>query len=136
MSRWDRMGREATIRVPATGRSKVMDPGGWPDGDTVAAAEERFVMEVVTVSGRAAAVEFRICDDAVQVWHLDHCNATFDREVLRTWLATPDAPLVVDEVAFTVDRMVDRSGRVAVSLPDILAWTLAPDALAGLRQRL
>ena len=97
---------------------------------------ERFTMEVVTMSGRAAAIEFRIHPDVVEVWHLDRCNASFDRLALRDWLSAPEHPLAVADVAFTVDRMVDRSGRVALSLPDVLVWTLAPDALAGLRQRL
>lgn len=96
---------------------------------------ERFVMEVVTVSGRAAAIEFRINGDVVEVWHRDECHGAFGRESLRGWLAEPENPLVVDDVEFSLDRMVDRSGRVAVSLPDVLVWTLAPDALAGLRER-
>ena len=96
---------------------------------------ERFVMEVVTMSGRAAAITFRINGDVVEVWHRDECNGVFDREALRSWLATPEMPLVAGEVAFSLDRMVDRSGRVAVSLPDVLAWTLSPEALAGMRQQ-
>ena len=96
---------------------------------------ERFSMEVVTVSGRAAAVDFRIGGDTVEVFLRDQCNGVFDREALRNWLAEPESPLVVDGVAFSLDRMVDRSGRVAVSLPDVLVWTLAPEALAELRQR-
>ena len=91
-------------------------------------------MEVVTISGRAATVEFRINDDVVEVWHRDRCSGAFRRDSLRTWLAAPEKPLVVGDVAFSLDRMVDRSGRVAVSLPDVMAWTLAPDALLGLRQ--
>lgn len=124
------MSREDTIHAPVTGRAKGTSPGGgWP-------AAERFVMEVVTMSGRAAAVEFRISGEVVEVWHREQRNATFGRESLRTWLAAPASPLVVDDVAFSLDRMVDRSGRVAVSLPDVLAWTLAPEALAGLQERL
>jgi hypothetical protein len=96
---------------------------------------ERFVMEVVTMSGRAAAVEFRINGELVEIWHREQCSGAFGRESLRRWLAEPGEPLVRDDVAFSLDRMVDRSGRVAVSLPDVMAWTLAPDALAGLRQR-
>jgi len=125
MSKWDRMGAEATL-----------EPGTPWSEDTAAAAQERFTMEVVTTSGRAAAVEFRIYADVVEVWHRDRCQATFARTTLRKWLATPETPLVVADVAFTVDRMVDRSGRIALSLPDVVVWTLAPDALAGLRQRL
>jgi hypothetical protein len=98
--------------------------------------KERFVMEVVTMSGQSAAVEFRINGDLVEVWHRDECNGAFGRESLRSWLAAPEKPLVVGDVAFSLDRMVDRSGRVAVSLPDVLAWTLAPEALAGLRHRI
>jgi hypothetical protein len=97
---------------------------------------DRFVMEVVTMSGRAAAIEFRISDDVVEVWHRNQRNGTFDRETLGRWLAAPEKPLAAEDVVFSLDRMVDRSGRVAVSLPDVLAWTLAPEALAGLRQRL
>ena len=96
---------------------------------------ERFVMEVVTKSGRAAAIEFRISSDVVEVWHRNECHGRFAREGLRTWLATPEKPLAADAVTFSLDRMVDRSGRVAVSLPDVEAWTLAPEALVGLRQR-
>jgi hypothetical protein len=122
MSRWDRGGRANVLTTE----------DNWP----VEEAEERFVMEVVTVSGRAAAVQFRISRAVVEVWHRGRCNATFERDVLGSWLAEPEKPLVVDDVAFSLDRMVDRSGRVALSLPDVLVWTLAPEALAGLRQRL
>ena len=97
---------------------------------------ERFVMEVVTMSGRAAAIEFRISDDMVEVWHRDQCGGVFGRELLRDWLAAPKEPLAVGDVEFSLDRMVDRAGRVAVTLPDVLAWTLAPESLAGLCQRL
>jgi hypothetical protein len=97
---------------------------------------ERFVMEVVTMSGWAAAIEFRITGELVEVWHREQCRGAFGRDSLRTWLAAPDAPLTAGDVEFSLDRMVDRSGRVAVTLPDVLAWTLAPEALAGLCQRL
>jgi len=95
----------------------------------------RCYVEVVTTSGRAAAVEFRIRMDTVEVWHHDHCSGVFDREELRSWLAHPFKPLVVDEVAFSLDRMVDHNGRVALSLPDVMAWTLSPLTLANLQDR-
>src|SRR3954451_14760069 len=97
---------------------------------------ERFVMEVVTMSGRAAAIEFRISDDVVEVWHRDQCDGSFGRDVLRDGLGAPREPLAVGDVEFSLDRMVDRSGRVAVTLPDVLVWTLAPESLAGLCQQL
>jgi hypothetical protein len=96
---------------------------------------ERFVMEVVTMSGRAAAVEFRIDGDTVEVWHRDRCSGAFRRDAVRDWLSAPDEPLISQDVMFSLDRMVDRAGRVAVSLPAGIAWTLSPEALAGLRQR-
>jgi hypothetical protein len=93
------------------------------------------IMEVVTGSGRTIAVEFRLRLETVEVWSQEHCNAVMDRDLLRQWLSDPGKPLVVDEVALSVDRMVDHDGRVALSLPDVMAWTLSPDVLANLRGR-
>jgi len=98
--------------------------------------ENRYAIEVVTTSGRAAAVEFRFQFNSVEVWHAKHCGGVFDRDVLQAWLTTPREPLVVDEVAFSLDRMVDHDGRVALSLPDVMFWTLSPCALADLLQRI
>ncbi len=96
---------------------------------------DRFAVEVVTTSGRATAVTFRFRMDTVEVWFREHLNGVLDRDVLREWLAQPGKPLVVDEVALSVDRMVDHNGRVALSLPDVMGWTLAPETLAELRSR-
>jgi hypothetical protein len=102
----------------------------------LSAADTRLRVHVVTTSGRATAVEFRVRFDAVEVWHWNHRCAVFNRWKLGQWLALPGAPMVVDQTALSLDRMVDRDGRVALSLPDVLAWTLAPTELADLRQRL
>jgi hypothetical protein len=91
--------------------------------------------EVVTSSGRAASVEFRFRFDWVEVWHHDHCAAVLDRETLREWLAGPDDPLSVDELTLSLDRLVDRDGRIAITLPDVTEWTLSPDLEADLRRR-
>jgi hypothetical protein len=104
--------------------------GDWPDD-----LDEQFAIEVVTVSGAAATVDFLIHLNAVEVWFQERRRAVLNRMVLRNWLAEPHMPLVVDEVAFSLDRMVDFQGRVALSLPDLLVWTLAPEALASLRRR-
>jgi hypothetical protein len=113
------------------GCGTVIGPSGdWPDE-----VDERFAVEVVTVAGSAATVDFLIHLSAVEVWFQQRCRAVLNRRLLRSWLAEPQAPLVVDEVGFSVDRMVDHQGRVALSLPDVLVWTLAPEALAGLRRR-
>jgi hypothetical protein len=42
----------------------------------------------------------------------------------------------MDKVTFSLDRMVDRDGRVALSMPDVRQWTLSPTALAELQKRL
>lgn len=97
---------------------------------------DRWVIEVVTVSGRAAAVEFRFRLDFVEVWSREHLCAAIDRDLLRAWLSEqPRKPLALDEVALSMDRMVDHQGRVAISLPDVRAWTLSPVDLVNLRDR-
>lgn len=96
-----------------------------------------FLLEVVTASGRAAAVTFRIRREEVEIWHHDHCSAVFVRDELRAWLGDTDGrrrPLAVDEVAFSMDHLVDDTGRVAISLPDVMVWTIDPHSLHTLRQ--
>jgi hypothetical protein len=86
-------------------------------------------------SGRGAALEFRIRVDTVELWHHEHLAAGFDRDDLADWLREPGAPLVVDEATLAVDWKVDRLGRVAVTLPDVDAWTLSPTELDTLYRR-
>lgn len=83
-------------------------------------------MEIVTISGRAASVEFRVADAVVEIWHHEKSCAVFDRDDLRSWLADPGQRLRTGSVEFCVDRTVDRTGRVALSLADVNAWTLSP----------
>jgi hypothetical protein len=105
--------------------------GDWPDD-----LDERHTVEVVTTSGSPASVDFRIRPENVEIWFQERRRAVLDRHVLRCWLAEPQTPLVVDEVAFSLDRVADSPARVALSLPDVLVWTLSPDVLAGLRYRI
>jgi hypothetical protein len=93
----------------------------------------RCVMEVQTLSGRATAVEFRVRLDSVEVRHHHHCSGVFDRDGLRFWLEDPGKPLIVGEVTFSLDRVVDQDGRVAISLPDVAVWTLCPSTLLRLQ---
>ena len=97
--------------------------------------ETRCRVEVQTISGRAAAVDFRVRLDTVDVWSRDHCAGVFDRETLGRWLADPGGRLVADEVELSLDVAVDRDGRVAIDLPDVTAWTLSPMELFTLRKR-
>ena len=93
----------------------------------------RFLVEVVTTSGSTAGVEFWRRFEVVEIWHHRRKVGMLDRESLSMWLADPAGPLAVNMVALTFDRKVDRHGRVAITLPDVEAWTLSPAALAGLR---
>jgi hypothetical protein len=102
--------------------------GDWPDD------VERVAVEVITVSGLSDTVELLIHPDAVEVWFDRRRRAVLNRRVLRSWLAAPQMPLVVGEVAFSLDRIVDGSGGSGLSLSDLLVWTLAPDSVAGLRR--
>jgi hypothetical protein len=117
----------------------VNEPAGWLDlldqSRADATDPTRFSVEVLTLSGRAAAVEFRFRMDSVEVWHSEHCCGVFDRKELRLWLADPFSAFVVDEVTFTLDRAVDNLGRVAITLPDVRAWTLSPVDLINLKDR-
>jgi hypothetical protein len=100
---------------------------------------DAFVLEVVTTGGRTTLVRFRILRDVVEVWHHDRRRGVFGREILREWLSSQDPnrlALVVDEVALSIDRMVDATGRVAISLPDVMVWTIEPHALQRLHQRI
>jgi hypothetical protein len=96
----------------------------------------RVFVEVVAVTGRAAGVEFRVRLETVEVWQFDHCCGVFDREVLRGWLSGPLRPLMCDEVMLSLDRALDVRGRVALTLPDVTAWTLSEADLMNLRNRL
>jgi hypothetical protein len=93
-----------------------------------------IAFEVVTSSGRAAAVRLRIVNADVEVIHHGRRCGVFGRKELMAWInELPKRPLVADDVAWSVDRWVDRNGRVAISLPDVMAWTLSPDSLTELR---
>jgi hypothetical protein len=116
-----RTGRSAVVASTSRAVRTPTDPVG-------------FLMEVVTTSGRAAAVEFRISRGRVEVWYRRRRTGVVNRDLLEAWLAAPGRPLLAGKVAFSLDRMVDADGRVALTLPDVEAWTLAPAALAQLRK--
>ena len=118
---------------PASG--PAVEPRGDPRIRSTRPDEARVSIEVVTTFGRAEPVAFHVRTDVVEIWLRDRCCGVLNRKVLRTWLAEPGAPLVTEGAALSVDRMVDTLGRVAISLPDVLVWTLAPTALAELTKR-
>ena len=106
-------------------------------GDTEeAGAAGGLTLEVVTRSGRAAAVEFRLRPGTVEIWHHRARVGALDRDVLRTWLGDPVTPFTDADVTFSLDRKAGRPGRVAITLPDVLAWTLSPREQHTLRRLL
>jgi hypothetical protein len=114
-------------------------PTGWPCDESEVLSErhsdEHVLLEVVTVDGRAASVELRLRPGSVEIWHHRALTAVLDRVTLRQWLARPGPPLAGEGVVFSLDRMVDEQGWVAISLPDVLVWALSPTELHTLRRR-
>jgi hypothetical protein len=96
----------------------------------------RLWLEVVTISGRAAAVEFKLRMETVEVWCANHCLAILDRAELRRWLTDPVSELVVDELTFTPMRGLEHHDAIAITLPEVQAWPLSPVELVNLRKRL
>jgi hypothetical protein len=97
---------------------------------------ERVCFPVLTRSGPEVDVEIRIGAEAVEVWRKGFCIAIFDRGRLRSWLADPSLPIGMGEVTFTLDRYVDLDGRIAISMPDVMEWTLTHETTTQLRNRL
>ena len=128
--------------IPRSDPTCAPDPGGGDEeGAAKAEVEPRnphevgrsIAVQIVTMSGRAASVEFRVVQAAVEIWHRGELCAALDRGQLRSWLATPDGPLLEGTVELRHDRRVDRGGRVALSLPDVSEWSLSPTEFAELR---
>jgi hypothetical protein len=119
----------------AESRRTILPMEAHPTGVRNTGDRTRVVVDVVTTTGRAAALEFRLRLDTVEVWRSTHCYGVFDRDLLRDWLGGPSRPLVCDEVTLTLDRAVDVRGRVAVTLPGVRAWTFSEAELASLRVR-
>lgn len=94
----------------------------------------RVRIEVMTTSNRAVEVEFRVRMDTVEAWFWEHLVAVFDRERLREWLADPSGWLAEGDAVLSVDPR-SNGARVAVSLTDVLAWTLSPKEQADLTAR-
>ena len=113
----------------------IRDPGP-PPRLSPSTNHHRIEFEVVTTSGRAAAISFHIVDDEVEVWHGARRSGVFARTRLRDWLdAMPRTGLVDRDVGLSVDRLVDVRGRVALTLPDVVGWTLSPTTQAALHKR-
>lgn len=99
----------------------------------------RVFVEVVTMAGPAAQLEIRVKDQTVELWRGATCHAVFDRGCLRAWMdALNDTapPPACGDVYFHLDRTVDQDGRVAITMPDVNAWTFSPRTHNDLRTRL
>ena len=93
-----------------------------------------IVVEVVTTTGRTGSVVLRLGSDTVEVWFRERCCGVFDRQEMRSWLSGGRRLLSADEVTLSLDP---RSGgeRVAISLEDVIAWTISPIELTTVRER-
>lgn len=84
-------------------------------------------VEVLTTGGRATRVEFHVSPATVSLWRDRACVARVDTWQVRQWLASPTGTLHAGDLALDVDGSLDRERpRVAVSLPDVKAWSLSP----------
>ena len=113
---------------------------GWHLRAPIAGAAEprrrtRLFVDVLTTDGANVRAEFRIKLDTVELWHHQELVAAFDRQVMRDWLHKPNGHLVADQAQLTVDWQVDTSGRIALTLPDVDAWTLSPTERDALYRR-
>jgi len=105
-----------------------------PEPQSVAGDLTRVQVQVVTTSRRTAVVELRVRLDTVEAWFEECLRGVFDRVRLRAWLAAPSGWLGAGDVVFSVDPR-SRGERIAISLSEVLAWTLSPEELRGLRER-
>jgi|SRR4051794_34847337 hypothetical protein len=132
-------------RSSVLGRMRPPATSAWPTG-TPSSTVDDVRVDVVTVTGRITAVEFRVRDDSVEIWHHDRLAASVHRTVLRSWLNRPERSLIVGEVMLNLDRSVDVRDRAAISLDDthdritvsvidVRSWPLSDSQLARLRDQ-
>jgi hypothetical protein len=101
-----------------------------------AVQEKAVLFEVQTTSGRATSVNVVPREDTVEIWHHNERVGVFDRAALRSWFSDRKPRWICDgAVIFSIDRMVDMDGRIAISLPDVQAWALSPAAMEEIRHR-
>ena len=103
---------------------------------TTSGQADRIVFPVLTASGPEVEIEIRIGQETVEVWQKDLRMTIFDRCHLRSWFSNPTSSIGMGEVRFALDRFVDIDGRIAISMPDVDAWTLDHDTARKLRNRL
>jgi hypothetical protein len=110
----------------------------WLTWDT-AVDDSRVLMDLVPelrpgVPGRAVLVEFRIRHDTVEVWYAEHLSSVLDRQEFRAWMRYPAAPMVVDEVGWSVDA--HQPHRLVILFPGSRPWVLAPAVEQLLREKI
>jgi len=89
-----------------------------------------ITIEVLTRSGRAAPVEFRLNRNTLGVWHRGTMTAWFDRNDLFSWLSAPGKPgarLWGTATTFTITET-----GIAITLFEVDAWELRPTDLDAL----
>jgi hypothetical protein len=110
------------------------DSGTTLGADRLAGEATGIVVEVVTRSGYAEPVSLRLQPDTVEVWFRGSCCGVFDRAEMRSWLAGGRSRLSAEQVTWSLDPRSDGE-RVAISLDDVIAWTISPAELVLVRAR-
>jgi hypothetical protein len=91
----------------------------------------RYVIKLMSTTGRHVSAEFRIRLDTVEVWYRDRCQAVMDRDLFRVWLERNPGPYVIDDVMWT-----QAPGEpVALMIRDSGCWLIPASLMSGLRAR-
>jgi hypothetical protein len=91
----------------------------------------RYVIQLLSTTGKLASVEFRIRLDTVEVWHRDRCQAVLDRESFQLWLDRRYPNYVVDDVMW---KQAKGEPTVLV-IRDSGCWLIPAPLMSGLRAR-
>ena len=91
----------------------------------------RYLIQLLSTTGRNVTAEFRIRRDTVEVWYQDRCQAVMDRDLFRIWLERNPGPYAVDDILWThapgepVVLVIRNSG----------CWLIPASVMSGLRAR-
>lgn len=102
-----------------------MSPGAMSVSTTA-----HLSIEVLTRSGRAQNVDFRLNAHTVEVWHRGSTTGLFDRHDLARWLRTPSGRVRGTAMEFLAG--IDQ--QVSITLFEVEAWRLSPVDVSRLRE--
>ena len=92
------------------------------------------LMDVVTLDGQTATVEFRFNPQTVEVWCQRARRGVFRRDLLFGWLIKPRAAITAGSTTFLLDRFGEPGP--AVGVVGLGIWRIPPHSFYELRDRL